>query len=137
MVSPVCFDKPFALKGYTEKQFHLLGTAFGSRGAVHTLFLSKAIADVEVTAQQPIQLNGFCKYAFLQDPGGICGFVIISPAANTRVRSVCVVVGSESENYKTLYHLQPQGVLIEESTDSNTLFVALEVDSSLLVKVDL
>lgn len=137
MISPVSFDKPFALKGYCEKQFHLLGNAAGNKGTIHTLFLSKHLVGAEVTVQEPIQLNGFCKYAFLQDPGGICGFILISPISNTRVRSVCVVVGSESEHYKTLYHLQPQGVLIEESTDSNTILVALDVHSSLLVKVDL
>jgi hypothetical protein len=137
VASPITFDKPFTLTDFVERQFHLLGPSIGNKGIVHTLFLSKPLAGVEVTAQEPIQLNGFCKYAFLQDPGGICGFIVISPTSNTRVKNVCVVVGSESEHYKTLFHLQPQGVLIEESTDSNTLFVALGVESSLLVKVDL
>ena len=137
MASPVRFDRPFQIGHYVEKQFHLLGPAADNKGVLHTLFLSKPFNGVEVTAQEPVQLNGFCKYSFLQDPGGICGFVIITPTANTRVRNVAVVVGSESENRKTLFHLQPQGVLIMESSDSNTLFVALGVESSLLVKVDL
>lgn len=137
MVSPVRFDRPFHVQGFVERQFHLLGPASDSKGVLHTLFLSKPLSGVELTVQEPIQLNGFCKYAFLQDPGGICGFVIITPASNTRVSNVSVVVGTESEHYKTLFHLQPQGVLVMESTDSNTLFVALGVESSLLVKVDL
>lgn len=137
MSSPVTFNKPFKLVGFTPKHFHLLGPEIGYRGNLHTLFLSKPTDGSVITVQEPVVLNGFCKYAFVQDPGGICGFIIISPSARTTVKTACVVIGSESEHYKTHTHLQPQGVLIMESTDSNTIFVALDVTSSLLVEVDI
>lgn len=136
-MSPVRFSGDFQLIGIPEKQFFMLGAEQGNKGTLHTVFLSKPVGNLFLTAQEPVKLNGFCKYAFLQDPGGICGFVIISPMAQTKVKNVCVVVGSEAEKYRTHFHLEPQGVLVLESTDSNTLFIALNVESSLLVKVDL
>lgn len=136
MASPVLFDKSFVLSGIQPNQFVLLGADPGNKGILHTVFLSKPVAEVSLTLQEPIVVNGFCKYAFLQDPGGICGFVLMSPTSLTCVKVVCVVIGSEAEHYKTLFHLQPQGVLIMESSDSNTLFIASDVNSSLLVKVD-
>src|SRR5574343_675674 len=135
MASPISFHSEFQLHGIQPNQFILLGPAPGNKGILHTVFLSKPVVGVQLKTQCIVTLNGFCRYCFIQDPGGICGFVLLTPTNNTVVKGVCVVVGSESEHYKTLFHLQPQGVLIMESSDRSTLFVANNVDSSLLVKV--
>lgn len=140
MSSPVLFGgKPFKLVGVPDRQFCLLGNPVGNRGILHTAFLAKPLVDPTVSiVEEPVRLNGFCQYAFLHSVGGICGFILITPTSNTQVKTVCVVVGTESDSYKTLLHLEPQGVLIMESSDSNTVFVSTTAtDSTLLVKVDL
>lgn len=136
MPSPVSFDKPFTLSDVPLKQFHPLGTQLGNKGITHTVFLSKKLMVNEFRAQAVESINGFCSYAFLENSGMICGVVIMSPTHSTSIRNSAVVVGSESEKYRPVYHLQPQGIIIMESDDSNTVFVSLEVDSPLMVKVD-
>lgn len=138
MSSPVKFDgTPFNIENVVERQFHILGPSVENKGILHTAFLSKPVFDTLSIPEPPTRLNGFCQYAFLHSVGGICGFILLTPIAQTKVSSISVSVGAESETYLTHHHLAPQGVLILESTDSSTLFISLEVNSSLLVKVDL
>lgn len=137
MASPVSFKKPFKLPSMPLRQFVSLGSQVGNRGVLHTLFLSKKPAALEFVVQEQTMINGLCGYSFVTNAGSICGFLVTSPVATTVVKHSCLVIGSESAEYRPLFHLQPQGVILLESPDSNIVLVSLDVESPLLVKVDL
>lgn len=136
MASPASQNKTFRIENIPLRQFFSLGSQAGNRGVLHTAFIAKQPSSNEFTLQAPSQINGFCSYSFMMSMGVICGFLVMSPVATTLVKHTALVIGTESEEYKPLYNLQPQGVIIMESSDSNLVFLSLHVDSPLLVKVD-
>lgn len=137
MTSPVSNKRSFKLPGIPLQQFVSLGSQSGNRGVLHTVFMSKKPLAFEFTVEPSTQINGVCSYAFLTNANSLCGFVVSSPASATIVKHSCLVIGGESEEYQPRFHLQPQGVILFESLDSNLIFVSLHVESPLLVKVDL
>lgn len=108
-----------------------------AKGFRASAYLSKPVSSkVGLVIPELNMLNGFCKWGFLQDDSGICGALVVTPSFNTRVTPFFVCVGKPAESYKTMLHLQPQGLLILEAADSSTLFIS-DSKSPLVVKVDL
>lgn len=140
MVSAISFMKPFSLCDHPLNQFFSLGSPAGNRGIQHTAYLSKKVRDKfqKFNVLTPTKLNGFCSYAFIVCTAGlIYGFLVITPLSQTVVKHHALVVGGESEVYTPLYHLQPQNVLIMESSSSNLVLLSTKIDSPMLVPVDL
>jgi hypothetical protein len=107
-------------------------------GSILTAFISKFAATGEYEVGELTTLNGLCKYHFLQASGLIVGFIAISPAVHTIVTHMTLKIGSCSGgNFRLSHDLQPQGVLIYENDDSGLLMIPVNVDSPLLVGVDL
>jgi hypothetical protein len=118
-----------------EFQFFHAHNCKAEVGSTSIAFLSR-LCRGSVSFQELITLNGYCKYKFIQDAGGICGVLFNTPTSITRLSPTHVVVGHESDDYKPIYNLQPQGIIIMESGDSNTILMSKHIHSPLLVKVD-
>jgi hypothetical protein len=135
--SPVQFDKPFVVKHAHQHKFHGLGSPRGKKGVIHTLYLSKKLVSDTVSVSDLIEINGQCKYAFVSSLDQIVGVLFITPAALTTYTAFNLRVGQTSEDFTVNYTLQPQGLLICDSSDGNTLIVSQETTSPLLIKVEL
>lgn len=137
MASPISTKRAFKLPALPLRQFVSLGAQAGNRGVLHTVFLSRKPVGDDFIAGEPAAINGVGSYSFLTNAGCLCGFFVASPAAATIVKHSSLIIGSESADYSPLFHLQPQGVIVFESSDSNLVLLSLDVASTLLVKVDL
>ena len=107
-------------------------------GITKTAFLSKFSATELYEIGEPTVVTGMCSYSFLHASGIIHGVLFFSPAARTVVTPILLRAGaSTSSPFTPIYDLQPQGVLLYESSDSSVIAVPMNVSSPLLVEVEL
>lgn len=106
------------------------------KGVQYVSYLSK-LSTAKVDYSDPVEINGLCKYRFMMCMEMIIGIQFQTPAHHTRIYPSHIAIGLPSEKFECNYNLQPQGIVILESAECNTLIMTLKVNSPMLVQVDL